>query len=258
MTRLKNRIAVVTGVSRRKGIGAAVCLALAEEGADVFFTYCSSYERRVTGFELEEHWADRFAGELRELGARAGHAELDLTQAETPARLLDAVEERLGLPAILVNNATYSMDADFRQLTAELIDLHCAVNIRGTLMLTAEFARRLEGRGSGSIVNLVSGQDKGPMPGNLAYAATKGAVSAFTVSLAAELAPLRITVNAVDPGPTDTGWMSEELKRELLPRSPMGRLGLPADAARLIAFLASDDACWITGQIIHSDGGFRT
>ena len=94
------------------------------------------------------------------------------------------------------------------------------------------------------------------MPGKLAYVTTKGAIEAFTVTLAVEVAPRGITVNAVDPGPTDTGWMTEEIKRELLPRFPMGRIGQAADAARLIAFLASEDAQWVTGQIIRSTGGF--
>jgi 3-oxoacyl-[acyl-carrier protein] reductase len=95
------------------------------------------------------------------------------------------------------------------------------------------------------------------MVGEIAYAATKGAVDALTLTLAAEVAAKGITVNAVNPGPTDTGWMTEAIKGELLPRFPMGRFGQPEDAARLIAFLASDDAEWITGQIIHSEGGFR-
>jgi len=94
------------------------------------------------------------------------------------------------------------------------------------------------------------------MPGKLAYVATKGAIEAFTITLAVEIAPRGITVNAVDPGPTDTGWMTEEVKRELLPRFPMGRIGQPEDVARLITFLASEDAGWITGQIIRSTGGF--
>jgi 3-oxoacyl-[acyl-carrier protein] reductase len=93
------------------------------------------------------------------------------------------------------------------------------------------------------------------MPDNLAYAATKGAVEAFTTSLAAGVARLGITVNAVDPGGTDTGWMSAELYEQLKALSPRGRVGQPEDAARLVAFLASEDADWITGQIIHSRGG---
>ena len=129
--------------------------------------------------------------------------------------------------------------------------------MRGTFLLTVEFARRLSGRSGGRIINLTSGQSLGPMPGELAYVATKGAVEAFTVSLSAELASHGITVNAVDPGPTDTGWMTEEVRKELLPRFPQGRIGQPEDVARLIAILASDEAAWITGQVMHSSGGFQ-
>jgi 3-oxoacyl-[acyl-carrier protein] reductase len=89
-----------------------------------------------------------------------------------------------------------------------------------------------------------------------AYAATKGAIEAFTRTLAAEVGHKGITVNAVNPGPTDTGWISGELEQDLLPRFPLGRIGQPEDAARLVAFLASDEAAWITGQIINSEGGF--
>ncbi len=94
------------------------------------------------------------------------------------------------------------------------------------------------------------------MEDELAYGMTKGAIEAFTKSLAAGVGPRGITVNAVNPGPTDTGWMTEELKRGLLPRFALGRLGQPEDAARLVAFLAGDEATWITGQTIHSEGGF--
>lgn len=103
---------------------------------------------------------------------------------------------------------------------------------------------------------MTSGQFQGPMAGELAYAATKGAIDALTITLSAEVAPLGITVNAVNPGPTDTGWATGETKRFLETKFPTGRLGQPRDAAKLVKFLASEDAEWITGQIIHSEGGF--
>jgi 3-oxoacyl-[acyl-carrier protein] reductase len=169
--------------------------------------------------------------------------------------VLDA-GEALGTPAILVNNAAYDTRAGYEHLTADMLDAHYAVNLRATALLCTGFARRYRGGSGGRIINLTSGQSRGPMPGELAYIATKGAIEAFTVTLAAEVAPLGITVNAVNPGPTDSGWMSEEVKAAVLARMGMGRLGMPADAARLVAFLASEDGGWITGQILHSEGGF--
>lgn len=103
---------------------------------------------------------------------------------------------------------------------------------------------------------MTSGQDLGPMVGELAYVSTKGAISAFTRSLAQELAPLDITVNAVNPGPTDSTWMNDGIRTHLLPKFPLGRIGTPDDVAKTISFLASEEATWITGQIIHSEGGF--
>jgi 3-oxoacyl-[acyl-carrier protein] reductase len=175
--------------------------------------------------------------------------------------LLAEVERRLGLPTILVNNAAHSTRDGWRALDAATLDVHYAVNLRATALLSVGLARRLvdrPGGGSGGrIVNLSSGQARGPMPEELAYVASKGAIEALTVTLAAELGPHGITVNAVNPGPTDTGWMSDDLKAELRPRFPLGRIGQGADAARLIAFLVSDAGGWITGEIIHSTGGFR-
>ncbi len=257
---LTGRLAIVTGASRGRGIGAAICRALAAQGADVLFTHWRAYDR------TQPHGGDEdgpvaLEAELRGIGARAVGVEADLARAETPARVLDAAE-RLGPPVILVNNAAHSTQEGYETLDAASLDAHHAVNVRATALLSVEFARRVAARPGGSngragrIINLSSGQGQGPMPGELAYVASKGAVEALTRSLAAGVAPLGITVNAINPGPTDTGWMTDELRAALLPRMGLGRLGQPEDAARLVVFLASDAGAWITGQVIHSEGGF--
>ena len=194
--------------------------------------------------------------EICDTGVRAEAMELDLFLPESPERLLDVVAERLGPPSILVNNAAHSARDGYEALDAATLDAHYAVNLRATALLSAIFARRFDGGTGGRIVNLTSGQSLGPMPGELAYAATKGAIEAFTRTLAAEVGHKGITVNAVNPGPTDTGWMTEELREELSAKFSAGRVGEPEDAARLVAFLLSDEAAWITGQVIHSEGGF--
>ena len=182
--------------------------------------------------------------------------ELDLSLPDSPEKLLDAVAGSLGSPSILVNNASHSTRDSYEGLDAATLDAHYAVNLRATALLSVGFARRYGGGQGGRIVNLTSGQSLGPMPGEIAYAATKGAIEALTVTLAAEVGHKGITVNAGNPGPTNTGWMTEELERELSTRFPAGRVGEPEDAARLVAFLTGDEARWITGQILHSEGGF--
>jgi 3-oxoacyl-[acyl-carrier protein] reductase len=252
---LRGKVALVTGASRRRGIGPAICRALARKGADVFFTHWVPFDRTQPVGDEPEFPAE-LQDELRGMGVRAESMELDLSLPDSPERLLDEVAERLGRPSILVNNAAHSTRDGFERLDAATLDAHYAVNVRATALLSVHFARRYGGGPGGRIVNLTSGQSLGPMPGELAYAATKAAVEALTVTLAAEVGHRGITVNAVDPGPTDTGWMTGELERELAPKFALGRLGEPEDAARLVAFLASEEAAWITGQVIHSEGGF--
>jgi 3-oxoacyl-[acyl-carrier protein] reductase len=255
MEGLRGKLALVTGVGRRRGIGSAISRALAHRGADVFFTYWGDYDRDVSG-SFDQDGPGALRQELRDMGVRAEGMELDLSLPESPERLLDAADGRLGPPSILVNNAAYSTRDGFERLDAETLDAHYAVNLRAAALLCVGFARRYPGGPGGRIINLTSGQSLGPMPSELAYAATKGAIEAFTVTLAAEVGHRGITVNAVNPGPTDTGWMSEELTLELSARFPAGRVGEPEDVARLVAFLAGSEAAWITGQIIHSEGGF--
>ncbi|MFD1172352.1 SDR family oxidoreductase [Oceanobacillus picturae] len=245
---MKKGTALVTGVSHEDGIGAAACKRLAEAGHDIFFTH----------WQASENWEMQFKTEITQYGVRCEGASIDLANSDAAIKVLNAAEEALDFPCILVNNAAYSTRDGYQQLDAQTLDAHYAVNIRSVSLLCVEFARRFEKKQmqAGRIINMTSGQAQGPMLEELAYVATKGAISAFTLSLSAEIGNLGITVNAVNPGPTDTGWMSEELKEELAPKFATKRIGLPDDAARLIAFLASEEAAWITGQVINSEGGF--
>lgn len=252
---LRGKVAIVTGAGRRGGIGAAICRALASRGADVLFTYWKDYDREMS-WNPDEDGPEILREELRSMDVRAEGVEVDLSLPESPEILLDVATEKLGTPSILVNNAAYSVNDGYEDLDASTLDATYAVNLRAMALLCVGFARRYSGGPGGRIVNISSGQSLGPMPGELAYAATKGAVEAFTATLAAEVGRKGITVNAVNPGPTDTGWMDDELRSELRRKFPPGRVGEPEDAARLVAFLAGEDAAWITGQVIHSEGGF--
>lgn len=245
----KDSVAIVTGVSHAQGIGAAICRKLAEVGSHIFFTY----------FEAETGWANKFEKELKnKYKVNCDKIEIDLSHSKAAGKILNLAKTRLGVPTILVNNAAYSTRDGYTHLDADTLDQHYAVNMRATFLLSVEFARLFEKSNHqyGRIINLTSGQALGPMIGELAYVATKGAITAFTLSLSAELAPLGITVNAINPGPTDTGWMTADLKSHLKNKFQSGRVGLPEDAARLAAFLTSEDAQWITGQVINSEGGF--
>jgi 3-oxoacyl-[acyl-carrier protein] reductase len=224
---------------------------------DIFFTYWSAYDVSLYAEEDARH--REVCAHIRALGGRCEYAEVDLSQPDAATQIMDAAESTLGPVSVLVNNAVHDdTDAPFDQLTAAIFDTYYAVNMRGAMLLSIEFARRFPYASGGRIINLTSGQGLGPMPGKLPYVATKGAIEAFTVTLAAEVAPRGITVNAVDPGPTDTGWISGDHERmcDLIEQAPFGRVGQPEDAARIIAFLASPAANWITGQIIRSRGGF--
>ncbi|WP_077624610.1 SDR family oxidoreductase [Sediminibacillus massiliensis] len=242
------KTAVITGVSHANGIGAAVCRTLAEKGMNIFFTH----------WESEPEWGVSFQKEIIEKGVDCSHLEIDLSKSEAHEYVLNAAQADFDTPSVLVNNAAYSVNDGYMALDSQIIDQHYAVNMRATLMLSVEFARRFEKAEAknGRIINMTSGQGQGPMIGELAYGATKGAISAFTLSLSAEVAPLGITVNAVNPGPTDTGWMTGGIKESLQPKFLMGRIGQPEDAANLVGFLASEEAGWITGQVINSEGAF--
>jgi 3-oxoacyl-[acyl-carrier protein] reductase len=243
--------ALVTGATRKAGIAASVGIALARDGWDVATTGWRP-------FDASEPWgsrpdeAEELVAELHALGVHAGYHEDDLADPAAAARILDAAEAAVGPLSALVNTHAHSKQGGVLETTAEQFDRHLAVNARGTLLLSAEFVRRFRGE-HGAIVNFTSNL---PLTGEIAYAASKGAVEWLTVSAAIELGPRGITVNAVDPGPTDTGWMSNELADAARRATPVGRLGTPDDAAAVVAFLCSPRAAHITGQVLHADGGF--
>ena len=251
---LAGRVALVTGVSRRVGIGFAVARHLAALGADVFMQSYAS-------FDAEQPWgADRegvpgLLAALRASGRRIEHMEADFLDAGAPHRVMAAAVDAFGHVDILVANHAYSTQGILEVLTAEQIDTHLRVNVRGTLLLVQAFAAQHDGRAGGRVVMLTSGQHLGPMPGELAYVASKGALHQLTMSLSAHLVSRGITVNTVNPGATDTGYATPELYAAVKELQPLGRWGQPDDAARLISWLATDAAQWITGQVINSTGG---
>jgi 3-oxoacyl-[acyl-carrier protein] reductase len=251
---LEGRVALVTGCSRRVGIGFAIAGRLAGLGADLFVHSYAPYD-------AEQPWGSDPAGlpallaELRQAGRRVKHLEADLMEAEAPQRVMDAAVQAYGHVDILVANHAYSTMGALEDVTAPEIDRHLLVNVRATLLLVKAFAAQHDGRPGGRVVFMTSGQHLGPMPGELAYIASKGALHPLGLSLSAHLAPQGITVNVVNPGATDTGYASPELYAKILALEPQGRWGKPDDAARLVGWLCTDDAGWITGQIINSTGG---
>ena len=242
----------MTGVSRRAGIGFAVVRRLRELGAEVFVQGFSLHDARLP----QGADAAGLPALAAELGA-AGQLECDFADPAVPADCLAAATDALGHVDILVANHAMSCDQDLEALDAGAIDSTLAVNVRATLLLVQGYANRHDdARPGGRVLLFTSGQHLEPMTRELPYAASKGAVHALTASLAAHLAPRGILVNALNPGPTDTGWATPELTRHELRRLPLGRWGSADDAARVVGWLATDEAGWVTGQVITSDGGF--
>jgi 3-oxoacyl-[acyl-carrier protein] reductase len=257
---LRGRAALVTGVSRRAGIGYAVARRMAALGASLFLHHYAPHDR-------DQPWGDDPGGTeavlagvrsaLAATDASIHHLELDLALPEAPARLVEAAAAALGHLDILVCNHARSGDSPLGTLDAALLDAHWAVNTRSTILLTQAFAARHDGRPGGRVIFMTSGQDLGPMTGEIAYAASKGALASITKTLADQLADQQITLNAVNPGPVDTGYAPPEAHEAVRRHFPQQRWGVPDDPARLIAWLVTDEASWITGQVINSEGGFR-
>src|SRR5437867_1022538 len=211
---LQGRIVLVTGVGRRAGIGAAICREIAKNGGDVFFTYWQQYDKHKETHSVKSgNDPATMAAELSRFGVRVGRVEIDLSAPDSAEKLFQAVESELGTPAILINNACHDFEVPFLELSPEILDMHYAVNVRAVAMLCKEFVKRAN---AGHIISMTSGQSLGSMGGQkIPYTITKAALEMLAPQLAPELARRGITINALDPGPTDTGWMTEELKEQV-------------------------------------------
>jgi 3-oxoacyl-[acyl-carrier protein] reductase len=246
------RIALVTGVGRRAGIGAALASRLGADGWDVALTYWHAYDERMPWRSSPDEPA-AIAAAIRSTGRRALAVEADLTLPGTPAEVLAAVADGLGPVTALVMAHAESVDSDIRTTTVESFDRHMAVNARATWLLVREFAEHYRGGfGAGRIIALTSDHTAG----NLPYGASKGALDRIVLAAARELADLGVTANVINPGPNDTGWIPPDLRERLAAATPLGRVGRPRDTAALVSFLCSPDGGWVNGQLLRSDGGF--
>ncbi|MDQ3032673.1 MAG: SDR family oxidoreductase [Myxococcota bacterium] len=246
--RFEGRVALITGAS--SGIGRAACLRLAREGADVVVCYAGGRER-----------AEKVAAEARELGVRAVIVQADVSQESDVLRLFEESERALGPIDVLVNNAGIQSESASHETSVEDFERVIGVDLRGAFLCARSALRSfLEHDRRGTIVSTSSVHALIPKPRYLAYAMAKGGLTNMTRTLALEYAGRGIRVNAVGPGAIATAinesWKDDrEARDEVEAHIPMGRAGEPEEMAAVIAFLASDDASYVTGQTLYACGG---
>ncbi|MGW1225065.1 SDR family oxidoreductase [Streptomyces sp. NPDC001478] len=244
-------LALITGVGRTIGIGAGIARQLAASGWDIAFTCWTPYDKRMP-WGVEQGATGAIEAALAERGARTAAIEADLADPDAPARVFDEAERRIGPVTALILSHAESVDSGLLDTSVESFDRHFAVNARASWLLIREYGLRFRAAaGTGRIIALTSDHTVG----NLPYGASKGALDRITLAAARELAHLGITSNVINPGPVDTGWMSEELAGHLARETPLGRLGTPQDTAHLVDFLCSPQGQWVNGQLLKSNGG---
>jgi 3-oxoacyl-[acyl-carrier protein] reductase len=242
--------ALLTGVGRRRGIAAGIAAGLAEDGWDLALSYWRPYDERI-GIAGDPDDPERLADELRGQGRRVALIPGDLEVPAVPMTVMEEAAEQLGHLDALVMSHAESVDSGILDTTVESFDRHYAVNVRATWLLLAAFARQLPATG-GCVVALTSDHTVG----NLPYGATKGALDRLVLAAAHELADVGVRANVINPGPIDTGWMTDEIRASGLAQQPTGRLGTPFDIANLVRFLLSEQGEWINGQLLYSNGGY--
>ena len=247
--KLAGKIAVVTGGS--KGIGADIAKQFAAEGAAVVVNYASSKEG-----------ADRVVDEIAKRGGKAIAVRANVTKKAEIERLFSAARKAFGKIDILVNNAGVYDWSPLEEITEEQFHKHFDVNVLGLLLATQEAVKHFNSTG-GNIINISSTVTSLTPPSSSVYTGTKGAVDAITRTLAKELGPRKIRVNAINPGMVETegvraaGFDQGDLRKSIEAQTPLGRIGQPEDIAPVAVFLASSDSAWITGETLRVAGGLR-
>jgi len=256
MPGLRRGTVLVTGVGRRRSIGAGLALSLAEDGWDLVLNYWAPYDDRVS-YARGEHDTEDVAAECRGRGSRVEVVAADLADPGVPGRLVEAAAVAGDLHGLVMSHGE-SVDSSILDTTVESWDRHFAVNARAAWLLIKAFAEHLPTESTTQVRGRIVALTSDHTAHNLPYGASKGALDRVIVAAAVELGSRGIRANVINPGPIDTGWMTPEIREACLAQTPAGRLGTPADTADLVRFLMSDAGAWITGQVLYSSGGFAT